>query len=189
LRDSNIGLTTQLFLASRSPERKLILEDLGFQVIAKGTHVDETPLDGENAQQLVTRLCQLKASQISSEHWVIAADTVIEFNGAILGQPQDKAHASQMLKMMSGNPLRVWTGQATKAPTGQIYQSTFEAELTMKTWTQDDLANYLEAGTWAKRAGAFSVFHHPCPVTITQGRLDVVRGLHGPHIISCLKNK
>ena len=175
-----------IHLASGSKERKLILEELGFQVEAKAVDADESPLPEEKAKELVTRLSLLKIKLCPSKNWSVTADTMVQLGSHTLGKPAHREQALQMLKSMGGQELMVWTGQAIRSPSGHIEQKTFHTKLSMGTWCEDSLASYLDSERWENRAGGFNVSDPNSPVTIISGRLDVARGLHGAHIKSCL---
>lgn len=178
-----------IHLASGSKERKLILEELGFEVEAEAVNADETPLPTETAQQLVSRLSLLKMDLCLSDHWTVTADTVVQLDERTLGKPLSREQASDMLMSMSGRELLVWTGQAVRSPSGHIEQQTFMSKLSMAPWTEKSLSDYLDSNLWLGRAGGFNVSDPSCPVTITSGHIDVVRGLHGYYLKSCLNIK
>ena len=59
----------------------------------------------------------------------------------------------------------------------------------MKIWMEEDLKAYGEGSIWQNRAGGFSVVDPRSPANMITGRLDVVRGLHGDHVLTCLNEK
>src|SRR5262245_26978986 len=87
--DRNLNMPS-LVLASTSPVRKQLLERLRIPFITVAPEIDETPLPGEKAQQLVARLAEAKARAVSQQFpnsLIIACDEVGDFKGTIIGKP------------------------------------------------------------------------------------------------------
>ena len=107
----------QIVLASASPRRALLLQMLGFDFTTAEPNVDESPLAGEAAPELVVRLACAKAEAVQPDFpdaLLIAADTTVACDGAILGKPQDNAEALAMLRTLSGRQHQVFTGLAMR---------------------------------------------------------------------------
>ncbi len=111
----------KLILASSSPRRAEILRNAGFTFEIQPTHVDETPLPGERADDYVRRLADTKArtatqyvdrsiNRGTERAVVIGADTVVVVDGQILGKPADADDARRMLRLLSGRDHDVLTG-------------------------------------------------------------------------------
>lgn len=103
-----------LVLASASPRRRELLSLLGLAFRVVAPDVDETPLDGERPAALVRRLAVAKATVVDGAV-VLAADTTVEVDGAILGKPDDAADARRMLGLLAGRSHEVHTGVAVRA--------------------------------------------------------------------------
>ena len=104
---------TKLILASGSPRRKEFISHLGIDFDVEIPNIDESPVQGETPSELVLRLSRLKADFISQKHSdsvVVAADTVVCFNGMILGKPSSREDAFNMIKMLQGQTHTVYTG-------------------------------------------------------------------------------
>jgi septum formation protein len=103
-----------LVLASKSPRRKLLLEQLGlkFDVVPSGA--DESSIKESAPGELAMKVAKLKAMTVSEKlHQpaiVLGADTMVFFEGRPFGKPRDKEDARRMLKMLSGEEHRVFTG-------------------------------------------------------------------------------
>ena len=106
--------STKLILASASPRRAEILRDAGFTFTVISSAVDETPIPGESAQDLVQRLADAKAELVAARAVgpaiVIAADTAVLIDGEILGKPRTTDDARHMLTRLSGRVHSVVTG-------------------------------------------------------------------------------
>ena len=97
----------QLVLASASPRRRELLQQIGlkFQIIP--SQAEEHILPGETPEEHVIRLSLDKATEVAdragvSGRWFIGSDTIVLCDQQILGKPQDKPHAAAMLKQLSG---------------------------------------------------------------------------------------
>lgn len=106
---------TALYLASTSPYRRQLLAKLTPHFTAIKPHVDETPLPGEDANSLVSRLAQAKAQAVGAtltEGLVIGSDQVAVFNGQIIGKPHTEQNAIAQLRQFSGHSVTFLTGLA-----------------------------------------------------------------------------
>src|SRR5215467_170246 len=106
----------KLILASASPRRAEILRDAGIPFSVLSSAVDEAPLPGETAGDLVRRLASAKAELVAARAVgpaiIIAADTVVALEGAVLGKPRTSDDARKMLEKLSGRTHNVITGVA-----------------------------------------------------------------------------
>ncbi len=102
-----------ILLASSSPYRRRLLEQLGIAFEWASPAVDETPLSGETPQALVTRLAQTKARALAAnypEHLIIGSDQVACLDGRILGKPGNLTNAHRQLRACSGRRVEFLTG-------------------------------------------------------------------------------
>jgi septum formation protein len=102
-----------LILASASPRRQGYFRELGLAFQVHAADIDETPLAEENPQAFVERMAMEKARVVMAlypERWVVAADTVVNFAGFVLGKPKDREEAVSMLMRLSGQEHLVQTG-------------------------------------------------------------------------------
>jgi septum formation protein len=98
-----------LTLASRSPRRRELLAQLGILLEVNPADTDETPRPDEAAADYVRRVAREKARAVEGET-VLAADTAVVLDGAILGKPRDEEDARRMLRALSGRAHEVMTG-------------------------------------------------------------------------------
>lgn len=102
-------------LASGSPRRHHLLSLIGLPFEAVPALLEETPLAGENGQSFAERTARDKALEVAArypETPVLAADTVVELDGAILGKPGSPTAAAGMLRALSGRCHQVHSGMA-----------------------------------------------------------------------------
>lgn len=156
------ALTTRgagpVVLASGSPRRRELLDQLGLAFVVVVPHVDETPQPGEQPVALVRRLAVAKAAAVEGDP-VLGADTIVEVDGEILGKPVDADDARRMLRRLSGRSHRVHTGVAVRS--GERTQ--VEVTTTIVTFaplTPPLIEWYLGTGEPFDKAGAYAVQGH-----------------------------
>ena len=104
-----------MILASQSPRRIELMREAGYNIRVIPADIDETPFDGEAPLTLVERLARAKAAAVAAEHaepneLTVAADTIVTFDGKILGKPATEDEARTMLRELSGRTHQVATG-------------------------------------------------------------------------------
>ena len=154
-----------IVLASNSPRRKALLEQLRLPVKVVPTFVNESRKVGENAINLVERLSEKKARSVDVEDdcLIIAADTVINLNEKIFGKPLSKEDAFLMLRELSGKVHKVHTGVCMVLNKNQrifsvqtdVYFRELTDEMINWYWSLDESKD--KAGSYAIQ-GAGSVF-------------------------------
>ena len=153
-----------IYLASRSPRRAELLQQIGLEFIVLPSDIDETPLLNELSEAYVLRLAAEKAqacyddlvSQSAPIYPVLAADTTVSLDGKILGKPQDDDEAFQMLSSMSGRCHEVHTGIAVATHEGvQVAISTTQVE--MAKLSDETILAYIATGEPRDKAGAYGI--------------------------------
>jgi len=151
---------TRIILASASPRRKQLLEQLGWHFEIVVPDVDERVFGGERPEILVKRLAALKGqavSQMVPEALVIASDTVVVSpEGVVFGKPKDEAEAAAMLKELSGRSHCVYSGLALYR-NGAFCCGHAATKVTFRRLSPDDIAGYLKSGEWRGKAGAYAI--------------------------------
>lgn len=147
-------------LASSSPRRKQLLEQIGVSFTQCSISIDETPAADESAHDYVVRMAREKAlqgkMQNTNDALVIAADTICTFNGKILGKPTNRDHAREMLKTFSGNTHSVVTAVAIAA-NNQLFQKLVETEVNFRQISDAEINDYWLSGEPADKAGAYGI--------------------------------
>ncbi|MBP5243108.1 MAG: septum formation protein Maf [Succinivibrio sp.] len=150
---------TKLILASGSPRRKEFISHLGIDFDVEIPNIDESPVQGETPSELVLRLSRLKADFISQNHSdsvVVAADTVVCFNGMILGKPSSREDAFNMIKMLQGQTHTVYTGVTVQK--GNLKRSkVVSTEVTFDSMDDEFIRNYVASGECDDKAGAYAI--------------------------------
>jgi septum formation protein len=171
-----------LVLASASPRRLELLAQVGItpdQV--DPSDIDETPLKDETPRQLVQRLALEKGLAVRSRHeqsYVLAADTIVAVGRRILGKPQNRDEAGQMLDLVSGRTHKVLTGVAVIAPTDRQSVKLVETRVTFKRLSKAEREGFLDGGDWQDAAGGYKI-HKAAGAFVTrlQGSFTGVVGL------------
>lgn len=151
----------EIILASASPRRRELLQMLGVKELricpAQG---EEIIPDSASPEQAVVALAAQKCSQVaarfSSEQLVIAADTVVAVDGAILGKPHSEEQAVQMLRSLSGREHQVYTGLAVKYR-GQSVAEYERTAVRFREMTEREIRAYVATGTCMDKAGAYGI--------------------------------
>jgi septum formation protein len=151
----------KLILASRSPRRRQLLTEAGYQFeVRPASEAAECGVcSGESPAEMVARLAYQKAADITRQidaGLVLGCDTVAECNGRILGKPADEHDARHMLQTLSGRVHRVLSGLCLwKVPGGEPQIRVAITALRMDRLSQPQLDEYLASGQWEGKAGAF----------------------------------
>lgn len=151
--------TADLLLASRSPRRRELLDQVGLTYRVFAPDVDETPEPGESPQALVERLARAKARAGQDGRCgvpVLAADTAVVVDGVALGKPVDEPHALAMLEHLSGRSHRVVSGIAV-AGGDAIAARVVESAVTLRPTTGAERRAYWASGEPEGKAGAYAI--------------------------------
>ena len=149
-----------LVLASRSPRRLELLAQLGVDPVVDPADIDETPHAREDALAYVERMAREKAVVVARRHpdgVVLAADTTIDVDGRILGQPRDESEARAMLRLLSGRTHRVHTGVCVQRGPGDVQSIVVTSLVTFHPVTDETLEWYIGTGEWQGKAGSYAV--------------------------------
>ena len=154
-------MAPKLVLASASPRRRELLAQAGYEFTVVPPHetAECGQRPGEPAAELVARLARQKAADVAgrcTSALVVGCDTVVECRGEILGKPQDRDHARQMLERLRGQEHRVYSGLCLWRVPGARHQvQVAVTRLIMTSISDRQLAGYLASGQWQGKAGAF----------------------------------
>ena len=154
----------RIYLASRSPRRAELLQQIGIAFEVLPSDIDESVRHGESPASYVLRLAGEKAAACLATlrannvelRPILAADTTVSIDGIILGKPESDEEARAMLQRMSGRCHEVHTGIAVAGEHGvETALSTTHVE--MQTLTDAEIAAYVATGEPADKAGAYGI--------------------------------
>lgn len=152
----------KLFLASKSPRRRELLEKAGIPFEVRGVEVDETARPREAAAGYVKRLARDKAlvagRDVPSGSLVLGADTVVVTGGRLLGKPKDEADAARMLSVLSGGTHFVLTGVCVVRAPDEVLAAQYEATtVRFKPMSNVVIQDYVRSGEPLGKAGAYAI--------------------------------
>ena len=155
-----------LYLASGSPRRREILENLGYNVIRLSADIDETPQHLESAAAYVARMAAEKNTAAllqwqaqhhhAPEYPILSADTTVALHNRILGKPESAEHAREMLQNLSGSVHQVLTAVSVHWQ-GHTYHHTQQSDEAFKTLSEAEISAYIAGGEPMDKAGAYGV--------------------------------
>ena len=149
----------RVILASRSPRRQQIFGQLGLKVLYMPAQIDEN-IEVTNPRKYVLSLAKKKATHVAKgmdqDCVVVAADTVVYLNGAILNKPEDDFQAAHFLSQLSGQVHYVYTGLCV-CYKGKSYTDYARTAVTFKELTVQEISDYIETGEPTDKAGAYGI--------------------------------
>ena len=151
-----------VYLASGSPRRRELLQQIGVSFRVVGTAVDEAVRSAETASAYVLRLAAAKAeagwdrSRDGNNVPVLAADTAVVLDGRILGKPADRQDAEGMLGQLSGRTHEVLTAVALRTA-GGLQSRISRSEVTFRSIAAGEARAYVETGEPSDKAGAYAI--------------------------------
>jgi len=150
-------MTPRLLLASTSPQRRAILEQLliPFEVVAPA-YVEDDPPDADPAE-LVRRHAEGKARSVHEPGRVtLGVDTTVVLDGRVYGKAGDADEARHILNELSGRTHAVVSGLCLLGADEDVVAHEITA-VTFRLLSHDTVAAYLESGEWKGRAGAYAI--------------------------------
>lgn len=172
-----------IILASASPRRAQLLTLAGYHFTVHPSNAEEV-ISGDNPSEIVENLAFIKANDVyndikgnykNQDFLVIGADTIVYYDGDILGKPEDEKEAFDMLKMLSDRTHQVYTGIAVilKQPgEKQTYLLHEKTDVTFYPINDYEIREYIKTGDPLDKAGAYGI----------QGSFAVhVKEIHGDY--------
>lgn len=156
----------KVILASASPRRRELLAQIGMDFKVIVSKADEN-ISEPAPEQLVMKLSNIKAMAVYEEHSIedeatiiLGADTVVAFDGKVLGKPKDTQKAKEMLSMLSNNTHQVFTGVTILyKKQGELKSETFYDKTTVYTYPISDkeIEEYIMTGEPMDKAGSYGI--------------------------------
>ncbi len=157
-----------IILASKSPRRKELLENIGIKPLIIVSEADEN-INEKDPEKLVLELSSIKADAvykkvkeegnpvINEGDYVLGADTVVYAEGMILGKPKDKEDAREMIKSLSGNVHSVFTGFTLIDSEGKHIRKSIETKVYVYEMSDDEIEEYVSSDEPYDKAGAYGI--------------------------------
>ncbi len=154
-------LRTPFILASASPRRRHLLQQVGFAFEVAPSPAEEVMPNGCPPEEIVETLAMEKATVVSEMHpgaLTLGADTIVVLDGEVLGKPADAAAARAMLRRLSGATHTVYTGLALVHPESGRRRAAHEAtRVTFGALSDAEIADYVAGGSPLDKAGAYGI--------------------------------
>ncbi|MHC4149753.1 MAG: Maf family protein [Planctomycetota bacterium] len=154
---------TSIILASTSPRRRELLAGAGYKFLAVAPDIDESDFVDERvgACGYAERLALAKAMSVAGKfphRFVIGADTVVDFNGQIIGKAADAEEAEQITRKLFSGPHKVVTGIAiVKLGDGLEIVESDVTTVYPKKMSQEQVQAHIRSGAWRDKAGAYAI--------------------------------
>ncbi|MBP1995922.1 Maf family protein [Paenibacillus eucommiae] len=154
-----------LILASSSPRRQELIRSLGWPFEIRVSEADETVEDLLSPAQIVEMLSLRKANAVYAQRShsepsavVIGSDTIVVFDGQVLGKPVDEEDSFRMLSALQGNTHEVFSGVAcVDSATGEHIVSHRVTRVKMKPLSSEQIARYIATGEPSDKAGSYAI--------------------------------
>jgi len=155
-------VSAQVILASASPRRRELLEQIGVRAIVKSVDIDESRKPGEPVKEYVQRLAMEKAERgfstikNSQKLPVVGSDTIVVIDGIVLGKPEDRQQAKEMLQQLSGQKHTVLTSVAIVTEDKKVIDTSSSVVLFNKLELQE-IEDYVVTGEADDKAGSYAI--------------------------------
>jgi len=152
-------LAAPILLASTSPQRRAILEQLGVPFEAVAPRYEESDASGTPPEELVRIHAAGKARSVAEsagDRPVLGVDTEVVLDGRVYGKPSTAEEAAEMLDALAGRTHEVLSGLCLLTPGWEAIEHEV-THVTFRELTPRDLAGYLATGEWEGRAGAYAI--------------------------------
>lgn len=181
-----------IILASASPRRKSLLEELGVAFECIPADVDEAVKAGEAPQELALRLARSKAEAVAKrfpKRFVLGADTDVFIDDTVLGKPRDPVDATRLIRLIAGRTHAVWGGAALVNIDAGVSEAIASRTLvTMTPISEELIARYVATKEPMDKAGGYAVQGIGSQfIASIEGSYPNVVGLDTPRVIELLK--
>lgn len=158
-----MNINKPLILASKSPRRKKLLEQIGLTFKTIPAEIDENSLPNgippdEYVKILSLRKAKKVASIVETPSIILGSDTIVVLDGKVLNKPIDRKDAFRMLNTLSGNTHTVYTGIALiDTGNGKVISDYKETKVTFRRLDEDEIWAYIDTGSPLDKAGAYGI--------------------------------
>ncbi len=153
-----IAFDTEIILASASPRRAELLDQIGVKYTVQVTDINEDELPNESAEELVQRLAKEKSQALAESTTlpVLGADTLGVLGGELLVKPRDFDHAHEMLSSMSGQWHEILSAVAITYK-GDTQVKLNRNRVLFRPLSDDEIKAYWDTGEPQDKAGAYAI--------------------------------
>jgi septum formation protein len=192
----------KIILASGSVDRRELFERLAvpFEILITNINEDEYKNKYKDPIELVINLAEIKATKAKfllgtkrdyTGAIIIAADTIVELEGKIIGKAKSKDEAYDLLKDLNNKTHNLITGIAiTQINNAKIIRDFDQTEVTFMEFSNNEIQDYIDSGEWKGRAGAYSINDRASMlIKEIKGSPSNIIGLPMQKIFQILKNE
>jgi septum formation protein len=151
----------KIILASASPRRQALLQQVGFQFETCASNIDEDSVIGPDPETVVTVLSREKAKAVArsfQDALIVGADTIVVLDGVILGKPKNRKDATRMLQLLSGREHVVYTGFTIHdRPSDKTVTAYEKTTVVFRPLALDEIEEYVQSGSPMDKAGAYGI--------------------------------
>jgi septum formation protein len=147
----------KLVLASRSPQRRAILTQLGVEFAIRPVDAEELTEGPPAELALENAYRKASAAERGADETVLGVDTIVALGRRVYGKPADAAEARATLEALAGRTHEVLSGLCAIGPDGRPRTAGARTEVTFRTFDAPLLDWYLAAGEWRERAGGYAI--------------------------------
>ncbi len=152
-------MTSQIILASASPRRRELLDQIKVSYQVYAVDLDETPLPNEQPLAYVQRVAAEKSAlcvaKLNPTLPVLAADTSVILGDIIIGKPKDQADALAMLRLLSGRTHQVVSAVSLRG--SEHFEAISITEVTFRDLSEQEILAYWQTGEPLDKAGAYAI--------------------------------
>ena len=151
--------TLQIILASASPRRRQLLDQIGIRYRVDAADIDETMSEGETPESYVMRMAEQKSASVHERSGdnlpVLGADTVVVLNDEVLGKPDNQTHAITLLQQLSGRQHRVLSAVSIR---GSQHVTTLSmTQVWFRSISREEILDYWQTEEPQGKAGAYAI--------------------------------
>ncbi|PSQ76703.1 MAG: septum formation inhibitor Maf [Bacteroidetes bacterium QH_7_62_13] len=189
-----LSISVPFILASQSPRRRELLNQIGLDFRVHASPADETTDAPLSPPEMARTFATQKAQLVAAEHpsaLVLAADTVVIHDGDLLEKPSSPAHARRMLRRLSGTTHDVYTGVALHHQTSDRAVATGRTtHVTFAPLSDEEIQAYVETKSPMDKAGGYGIQDHTGPLFVKriEGDYYNVVGLPLRHFYDTLQD-
>lgn len=179
---SETSMPGPILLASGSPRRRELLEQIGVAYQVLPADIDETAFPGEAPGAYTSRIAAAKVREVApgraAGQIVLGADTAVVLGDRMLGKPSDETEAVEMLHSLSGRSHEVYTAVAVLAPGGELHQRLNISRVTFAKLDDAWVRGYVASGEPMDKAGAYGIQGYAaCQIREVVGSHSSIMGL------------
>jgi len=160
-RFKSISKDYPLILASSSPRRKELLQNLGIPFKIHPSNIEEKAVNVDEFEEFALNMATEKAKCVYDklkDGWILGADTIVVIDGKLFGKPRNYQDAKNMLNVLSGREHTVITGFCIIDPSGEISHSeSVTSKVNIRKLSEEEIDAYLATKEPFDKAGAYAV--------------------------------